>query len=92
MDGVPTLRRYLKSKTVTSCCESYSRVRYEYDSDGWENVLRNEDGTIKKYCTECGEDCETKELIWMTHKKVAQGIYRELPEPMLITEFLFDNL
>jgi hypothetical protein len=85
MDGVPTLRRYLKSRTVTTCCEGYSGVKYHVADDGWETP-------IGRYCRECGEDCETKELVWMTHKKVAQGIYRELPEPVLVTDFLFDNL
>lgn len=93
MDGVPTLQRYLIKKTVTTCCEGYSRINYRVDEYGWEEPVRDEYGELVRYCTECGKlPCDIKELVWMTHKQVAKGCYRPLPEPVLVSEFIFDNL
>ena len=92
MDGVPTLKRYLISKVVSSCCEGYTRIKYNEDEYGWTTPKRKENGDIQRFCQECGEKCDTKELIWMTHKQISKGCYRPLPEPVLITDFIFDNL
>jgi len=90
---VPTLKRYLITKLVSSCCEEYVGVKYHTDEEGWRTFpMRDEDGNLKRYCRECGEDCEAKELVWMTHVQIAKGCYRPLPEPVLVTDFIFDNL
>lgn len=93
MDGVPTLQRYLIRKTVTDCCESYSRVKYHTNELGYRTFpIRDENDNLQYYCSECGEDCGVKELVWMTHKQISKGCYRPLPEPILVSQFIFEQM
>lgn len=79
--------RFTIKKTVSECCEAGSYfIRSMMDN-----------GDFRPYaesfrCDNCGEFCERKTLIYMTHKNVGKGTYRELPEPVLVSDFIFANL